>query len=90
MSTLSIISGDKKFEVSGRDIINLELKLNQSDYGRAWKYIGDHIFGFYNRNGYPDQPSEILQVSEFQYQYLMLLNSRSLQNVYDENSQPPQ
>lgn len=90
MSTLSIVSGENKFELTGRSIIELELKLNQTSYGHEWSHIGDHLFNFYNLQGCQGQPSDILEVSQFQYQYLQSLNNRREQPVGDESSQPPQ
>ena len=49
MSTLKIVSGENKFELTGRSIIDLELKLNQTSYGHEWSHLGDHLFNFYNR-----------------------------------------
>ena len=90
MSTLSIVSGENKFQLTGRSIIELELKLNQSSYGQEWSHLGDHLFNFYNHQGLQGQPSDILEVSQFQYQYLQSLNNRREQPVGDESSQPPQ
>ena len=90
MSTLSIVSGENKFELTGRSIIELELKLNQTSYGHEWSHLGDHLFNFYNLQGFQGQPSDILEVSQFQYQYLQSLNNRREQPVGDESSQPPQ
>ena len=90
MSTLSIVSGENKFELTGRGIIELELKLNQTSYGHEWSYLGDHLFNFYNLQGFQGQPSDIQEVSQFQYQYLQSLNNRREQPIGDENSHPPQ
>ena len=90
MSTLKIVSGENKFELTGRSIIELEMKLNQTSYGNEWSHLGDHLFNFYTLQGYQGQPSDILEVSQFQYQYLQSLNNRCEQPISDENSQPLQ
>ena len=90
MYKISIVSGENKFELTGRSIIDLELKLNQTSYGHEWSHLGDHLFNFYTLQGYQGQPSDILEVSQFQYQYLQSLNNRREQPVGDESSQPPQ
>ena len=90
MSQVTIQSGKNKFKVSGKEIINLELKLNITPYGHSWKDIGDHLFNFHNKQGYQGQPSDVINVTEFQYQYLNILSQKSLEQVEQEQNQPLQ
>tara|TARA_A100001015_G_C14935022_1_gene690063 strand:- start:37 stop:309 length:273 start_codon:yes stop_codon:yes gene_type:complete len=87
MSKLTIQSGKNKFNVSGKAILNLELKLNITPYGHSWKDIGDHLFNFYNKQGYQGQPSSIIEVTYFQYEYLNTLNQKTLEEVEQEHNQ---
>ena len=90
MSKVTIQSGKNKLKVSGKEIINLELKLNITPYGHSWKDIGDHLFNFHNKQGYQGQPSDVINVTQFQYQYLNILSQRSLEQVEQEQNQPLQ
>ena len=80
MYILKIVSEDNMFEITGKNIINLELKLNLSEYGHKWSHIGDYLFKFYNHIGCEGQPSNILEVSKFQFEFLKLLNTTELRN----------
>ena len=84
MSKLIIKCKNESFAVEGKDIINLELKLNITEYGRSWDHIGGYLFDFYNLNGYKNQPASELNVDSFQYTYLKNLNDRSYDEVYNE------
>jgi len=90
MSKVTIQSGKNKFKVTGKEIINLELKLNITPYGHSWKDIGDHLFNFHNKRGYQGQPPDVINVTEFQYQYLNILSQKSLEQVEEELNRPPQ
>ena len=90
MSKVTIQSGKNKFNVLGEEIINLELKLNITPYGHSWKDIGDHLFNFHNKQGYQGQPPDVINVTEFQYQYLNNLSQKSLEQVEQEQNQPLQ
>ena len=70
-----IIKNQKDFiELKGREIINLEVKLNITEHGNQWKHIGDHLYKFYTLEGYEGQPMNILDVTEYQFNYLKDLN----------------
>ena len=90
MSKVTIQSGKNTFKVSGKEIINLELKLNITPYGNIWRDIGDHLFNFHNKQGYQDQPTDVINVTEFQYHYLNNLSQKSLEQVEQEQNQPLQ
>lgn len=87
---LTIQSGENKFNVSGKDILNLELKLNITPYGNSWKDIGEHLFNFHCKQGYQGQPPNVINVTNFQYEYLNSLSQKSLEQVEQEQNQPLQ
>ena len=82
MSKLTIQTGNDKFEIEGKNIIDLEVKLNITEFGKKWLNIGDHLYKFYTLQGYEGQPPNILNVNEFQYNYLQDLNKREYSNIY--------
>jgi hypothetical protein len=84
MSILTITNNRESFEIKGKDIINLEIKLNITDYGKPWVIIGDHLYNFYNLRGCEKQPSNILNVKDFQYTFLQDLKNKSYNQVYKE------
>ena len=84
MTTLTISDDTDSFDIEGRDIINLEIKLNMTEYGKEWINIGDHLFNFYNLIGFKNQPSNILRVKDFQYLFLKQLKDKSYNQVYKE------
>ena len=68
--------GENQFIVF--NTIELELKLNITEYGKKWKHIGDHLFNYcYNK----EKKEEILEVSEDQYNFLKKLNNVSYVEV---------
>jgi len=86
MSKLTIKNDEHSFSVEGPEIINLELKLNITDYGHTWKKIGDHLFNFYNLQNYANQPSDILYTDYEQFQFLKALNRRTYDDIRKEYS----
>jgi hypothetical protein len=68
---LKITDQTRTFTVLRNETISLELKLNVTRVGHAWKGIGDHLFYFANR---PDT-SDLLTVTPEQYDFLVLLHS---------------
>ena len=80
-----IIKNQKDFiELEGREIINLEVKLNITEYGNQWKNIGDHLYKFYNLEKFERQQMNILNVTEYQFNYLKDLNNKKYEEVYRE------
>ena len=68
--------GENQFIVF--NTIELELKLNITEYGKKWKDIGDRLFNYcYNK----EKKEEILEVSEDQYNFLKKINSVSYVDV---------
>tara|TARA_Y100000991_G_C21967687_1_gene347714 strand:+ start:731 stop:1012 length:282 start_codon:yes stop_codon:yes gene_type:complete len=81
-----IIKNKKEFiELKGREIINLEVKLNITEHVKEWKHIGDYLYKFYTLEGCERQPMNILDVTEYQFNYLKDLNSKKYEDVYIEN-----
>lgn len=85
MSKLIIKNQKESFKLEDREIINLEVKLNITEYGNKWKHIGDHLYKFYNLESFDGKPSNILDVTEYQFNYLKELNSKKYEEVYREN-----
>ena len=65
-------TSEKSFTLEGKSIIELELKLNLSDYGNEWKDIGDHLFNYYHKSG--DSKDDLLLVNSQQYDELLELS----------------
>ena len=86
MSNLTIKNGDNSFSVEGQEIIDLELKLNITNYGHTWKDIGDHLFNFHNLQNYANQPSDILYTNNTQFQFLKYLKERTYDEIRKEYS----
>jgi hypothetical protein len=55
--------------LSKDDSLNLELRLNKSQYGNEWSNIGDTLYYFFNET----IKCKELNVSSYQYTYLMNL-----------------
>ena len=85
MSKLIIKNRKDFIELEGREIINLEVKLNITEHGNQWKHIGDHLYKFYTLEGSQGQPLNILDVTEYQFNYLKELNSKNYEEVYKKN-----
>ena len=63
---LHIVCGEEFTIVNAERARSLELKLNVTSKGRAWKHIGDCLFAFYAGN----VVTEELSVSPEQYIFL--------------------
>ena len=72
---LTIQHGSKQFHVHNKDILQLELDLNMSKYGKEWSHIGDYLYNFYVKENCLEQPKPILQVTLEQYTFLQELYS---------------
>ena len=69
-----IITDDiSSFEVSTSQAIDLELKLNVTEYGRKWITIGDKLYDFGARNSMLEK----LYVTTQQYEFLLMLKNKS-------------
>ena len=68
-SKLTIKSDNNIMVISKNESLELELKLNLSEYGKKWSAIGDHLYNFYIKSDY----SNIILVNEFQFNYLKSL-----------------
>ena len=90
MSKLTISNGKESFEIEGKTIIDLEIKLNATEFGKPWINIGDYLYNFYNLKGCKEQPPNMLNVKDFQYNYLKELNSKNYEQVIKEefNTKP--
>ena len=84
--TISIIDTDAHFDIYDKDILELELALNQSIYKHEWIHIGDHLYNFYmkekmeycvNKNIFDNYliPYKIkyLKIKKYQINFLKLL-----------------
>lgn len=80
---LKIINGDNKdeyYELSKREALDLELKLNVSKNGKVWRNIGDILFNFQATANTNDE----LVVTQQQFEYLsMLLGKDSWSDCYN-------
>ena len=80
---LKIINGDNKdeyYELSKREALDLELKLNVSKNGKVWRNIGDILFNFQATVNTNDE----LVVTQQQFEYLsMLLGKDSWSDCYN-------
>ena len=64
---------------------NLNSMTSIETNGNQWKHIGAHLYKFYTLEGYEGQPINILDVTEYQFNYLKNLNSKKYEEVYREN-----
>ena len=72
MRKLIITDGENMMKLEDNKCIPLELIFNKSEYGKEWKFIGDHLFYFvYNKNEFgEDKASDVLQLNNKQYNFL--------------------
>ena len=68
---LTLHTDTQSFDVFNKDILLLELALNNSIYGREWSTIGDYLYNFYVKETCVDQPNNRLQVTSEQYVFLL-------------------
>ena len=66
---LRITDSEHAFEIEKEEAIQLELKLNVTQYGKQWSYIGDKLYAF----GSGSESDDIFVVSAQQYAFLELL-----------------
>lgn len=88
MNILTIVSGIKRFQVSNGEVLQLELKLNLTDKATEYSHIGDYLYSFYTKEGYKEQPSNILTVLSTEYSLLYDLHHTSYQEVWRKNLIP--
>ena len=80
---LTIKNLNCEFILQEQEIINLELKLNLTEYGNKWIHIGDYLFNFYHKN--QNKTIEpILNVSSDQYKVLFYLHQKKYDEIYSE------
>ena len=77
MLELTITNNVDKFIIKDREILNMELKLNITEYGKAWSHIGDHLFDFYNQKNL----NNILIVDDDQFKFLKDLSEKNYQEM---------
>ena len=70
---LTIQHDNKQFHLHNKDIIQLELDLNMSKYGKEWSHIGDYLYNFFVKEDCLDQPNSLLEVTNEQYVFLLEL-----------------
>lgn len=75
--SLKITDAKDEFTVDKKAAIDLELKLNVTEYGRPWKHIGDVLYDY----GSNRVRHELLTVDTHQYEFLKLLLTK---NGYQE------
>ena len=66
-------NSDISFSLSKQQSLELEIKLNISEYGKLWVKIGDHLYKYYINNNYNNK----LVVSKKQYNYLLKLYNKN-------------
>jgi hypothetical protein len=75
----SIINNNSNNEISTllltqEECINLEVKLNLTEYSRKWVTIGDDLYNFaIQKKNYKKE----INVTKFQYDYLRLLHMKN-------------
>ena len=82
MDILKIKSNGNFFFLKGKEIIEMEIKLNITEYGNKWKEIGDYLYKFYNLINEKNQPVNILEVDIFQYNFLKDLKLKSYEELF--------
>lgn len=75
--SLKITNTNESFTVDQKGAIDLELKLNVTEYGHPWKHIGDILYDYGSNRVLHD----ILTVDNHQYEFLKLLLTK---NGYQE------
>ena len=86
MRWLSIDDGvlSHRIYLSEEEALQLELALNLSKYGTAWKDVGDHLFSFHTR-----RHNRPLAVTPAQLRVLQrLLGTRYRRDEMEENANP--
>lgn len=79
---LRITDSEHVCEIDKEEAIQLELKLNVTQYGKQWSYIGDKLYAF--GSGSLSKSDDILVVSAQQYAFLEILQKRaSWKDCYD-------
>ena len=74
MDTLTITdSNNNSIKLVGLEIIQMELKLNNSIHSRTYSHIGDYLYDFYIKINYLDQQPNILVVKNDEMINLKLL-----------------
>ena len=56
--------------IKGRQILDLELYLNNSAFAKEWSYIGDYLYKFYTLENCKEQPDSTLEVTDIQFLFL--------------------
>ena len=82
MDILKIKSQEGFFLLKNKEIIEMEIKLNITEYGDKWKEIGDYLYKFYNLIDDKDQPPNILEVNNFQYNFLKDLKLKKYEELF--------
>jgi hypothetical protein len=70
---ITISDSLQSFSLDKRGAINLELKLNVTKYGRAWRPIGDALYNY----GVSDEEIAEYTVTPDQFTFLQMLNTKS-------------
>ena len=68
---LTLYTDTQSFDVRDKDILLLELALNNSIYGHGWSTIGDYLYNFYVKEDCIGQPIDRLEVTSEQYTFLL-------------------
>lgn len=83
MSILIVKHDENEFKLFGEEIINLELKLNVTPYGKCWKDIGQRLYDIYMLNKF-DNSFNTIDVTFHQYNYLYELSKKNYKDVYEQ------
>lgn len=78
---LKITNGVDHFYVHNLD---LEIKLNLSNKSFEYENLGDHIYYFFAPNYFSKPRSDILCVDNEQFNFLYKLNSKELEDIFNE------
>lgn len=71
---LTVTDSKSSFELTRRNAIDLELKLNVTAYGHTWRPIGDHLYDF---GACKLGASNMLVIETVQYEFLDMLRTKN-------------
>jgi len=70
---LTVTDSNTSFILNEREAIDLEVKLNVTEYGRPWRSIGDVLYNYGTQNS--NALTNVLVTTE-QFDFLIMLRSK--------------
>ena len=80
MKTLKISNGKDHFYI---DNLDLEIKLNLSSKSNEYEKIGDHIYYYFAPNYFSKPRSDVLNLNDEEYLFMLNLNKKSLDDIFN-------